>query len=403
MKIGMILDQKFPPDIRVENEALSLTAAGHEVHILCYDFDGKLPKTQNYKGIFLHHINISQNWAKKGRGLINTLFDFYSLFWKKQIISFVKEFDIDVLHVHDLYLLGAALNAKKHHNFPLVADLHENYVDGLKNYRFSTKFPGNIIISQKKWAQKEIEWCNSADHIITVIEEAVERYASLGVDKEKITVVANYVNEEEFMSVVDDTEIISRFNNQFTATYIGAFDLHRGLESLILAVPEIIKEIPNFKLILVGQGRNYSALVNLAEQKGIRKYISFEGFQPQDKLPSYIKASTVCLIPHLKTVHTDNTIPHKLFHYMLLGKPVVSSNCNPIIRIVHGANAGVIYQSGNSKDLSEKIVNVAKDQKKIKQMGENGQRAVKEIYNWGNAAKNLIELYGKIEKQDIRI
>ncbi len=38
MRIGMILDKEFPPDERVENEALILLEGGHEVYVLCYGY-----------------------------------------------------------------------------------------------------------------------------------------------------------------------------------------------------------------------------------------------------------------------------------------------------------------------------------------------------------------------------
>ena len=398
MKIGMVLDKIFPPDIRVENEATSLAENGFEVYLLCLDYNNTLPGEEVYNGFNIIRLRVSKKWIFRGRALINTPFNFYTYYWAEKIKNFIDTYKINILHVHDLYLLGAAFLANRKYKIPIVADLHENYVEGLKNYQFANTFPGNILISKSRWAKKEVEWCHRADFIITVIEEAVERYSSLGVPRDKIAVVANYVNQDQFLNAKDDPEIVNRFKDYFSAIYIGGFDAHRGLESVINAVPEIVKKIPHFKLILVGQGRNYNNLVRLSEKYKIKDYISFEGFQLPDKLPSYIKASTICLIPHLKTVHTDNTIPHKLFQYMLLGKPVISSDCNPIVRIVREAEAGLIYKSGNQTELAEQIVYLAKNKTKIKQMGDMGQLAVKNNYNWGNAAKNLIGLYSKFEK-----
>jgi hypothetical protein len=56
MRILMLLDTEFPPDIRVENEAQSLLDAGHEVHILSYNFGSKT-ETEIYKGIHIHRFN----------------------------------------------------------------------------------------------------------------------------------------------------------------------------------------------------------------------------------------------------------------------------------------------------------------------------------------------------------
>ncbi|MBC8312930.1 MAG: glycosyltransferase family 4 protein [Candidatus Cloacimonetes bacterium] len=397
----MILDLDFPPDMRVENEATALIQNDYEVFLLCLDYDNSLPKKEIYKGVHLNRIYKMKKWANRGRGLINTPFNYYTYFWAKHIINFVNEYDINVLHIHDLYMLGAGFIAKKKlkKKIKIVGDLHENYVEGLKHYRFANSFPGNILISIPKWKRKEIEWCNKADYLITVIDEAVGRYKSLGIPEEKITVVANYVNQDEFLKVKDNNKILNKFKSKFIITYIGGFDIHRGIESVVKAMPEVIKECPDSKLILVGKGKNFKELIKLSQNLKVEKYISFEGWQPPYNLPSYIKASNVCLIPHLKTVHTDNTIPHKLFHYMLLEKPVVATNCNPIERIVNETKCGLIYKSGDVKDFADKVIKLYKNEKLRKEMSENGKKAVVEKYNWENTSKNLIELYEKIENE----
>ncbi|TFH02355.1 MAG: glycosyltransferase WbuB [Calditrichales bacterium] len=397
MKIGMILDHVFPPDLRVENEAVSLVEAGHEVLILSLRHSETLPERETFRGIGIHRFLKNIQWVKKGRALINSLLDFYTTAWSEEIINFAHKNKIDVLHVHDLYMLGAAFKANRKLHLPIVSDLHENYVEGLKHYRFANTFPGNILVPQKKWARKEIEWTRQADRVITVIDEAVDRYAGMGVSRDKLTVVANYVHPQDFLKEDFDPSIIDRYKDRFVAAYIGAFDYHRGLESVVKAVPAIIREIPDFLLLLVGSGQNLDGLKALASESGISSHVDFQGFQPAQKLPSYIKASRIGLIPHLKTVHTDNTIPHKLFHYMLLEKPVVASNCTPIERIVTSSDAGLIYTSNNSQEIAERIVHLYKNPEQMKRLAQNGRQAVLEKYTWDLTAKNLNAMYAQLE------
>jgi len=113
-------------------------------------------------------------------------------------------------------------------------------------------------------------------------------------------------------------------------------------------------------------------------------------------LSSYIKASDLCLIPHLKTVHTDNTIPHKLFQYMIYEKPVVASNCNPIKRILDETRSGVVFESNNEADLANKIIELYNNYELQLEMGKKGKEAVRKKYNWDETSKNLITLYNKI-------
>lgn len=394
----MILDNEFTGDMRVENEVISLTKAGHQVFVLCFNY-GKKQSLETYHGAQIIRVSVNPKVKDKMKGLTNTFFDPYTGYWAKQIIPFVKKQKIDVLHVHDLYLLGAAFKAVKKLNraIPVVSDLHENYPEALKYYKFSNTFPGNVLISIPKWEKTEIKWVNQADYVITVIEEAVERYKKLGIDEEKISVVANYVNSDEFLDANEDKSILNRFENKFVISYMGGFDTHRGLESVVKAIPYLKDKISNFKLVLVGKGRNENDLKKLAKDLGVNDFVDFEGWQSPNKLPSYISASDICLIPHLKTGHTDNTIPHKLFQYMLLGKAVLSTNCDPLERIIKATKSGLVYDSNNEKDLANQVLEMYQNKDITQQMGVNGKEAVKEIYNWENTAENLIQLYEEIE------
>jgi glycosyltransferase involved in cell wall biosynthesis len=235
-----------------------------------------------------------------------------------------------------------------------------------------------------------------ADWIITVIDEAVERYIALGVPPEKITVVPNYVNLEEFLPEKFDESILSKFKEDFKLVYTGGFDTHRGLETLLEAAAILKSRIENLKVLLVGSGSNYDSLRELSQKLELDKVVSFEGWQPVEKLPSYIAASDIGIIPHLKTVHTDNTIPHKLFQYMFLEKPVIATDCAPLVRIIKESNAGLIYPSGNAQALAERIYELYTKPSLREEMGLNGKNAVLQKYNWEKAAGNLIRLYEKI-------
>lgn len=393
----MFLDKEFYGDMRVENEVQALSLAGFKVFVYCFTFDGQYNE-DDYYGATIVNIPVNRKFTRKLRALINTVLNFYPSYLVKLIEKYLLAHKIDVLHIHDLYLFEVGLKLKeKYPNIKLVGDLHENYVEGLKSYKFANTFPGNILISIKKWEEKEKEWCSKFDYLITVIEEAVERYKAIGILEQKLNVVANYVNLNSFLDVKDDEIITNRLKKKFTLLYIGGFDIHRGLESVVKSLPNILKVINNFHLVLVGRGKNENDLKNIAEDLNISQHITFEGFQSAKKLPSYIKGSSICLIPHLKTVHTDNTIPHKLFHYMILEKPIVASNCNPIERIIKETNCGLIYESNNENDFAEKVIELYKDEQLQNEFGTNGKKAVEDKYNWNATSKNLIKMYQTIK------
>jgi glycosyltransferase involved in cell wall biosynthesis len=81
---------------------------------------------------------------------------------------------------------------------------------------------------------------------------------------------------------------------------------------------------------------------------------------------------------------------------MLAGKPVLSSNCKYLKKIVEKTKAGLIYSDKNIKDFRNKLSQLIADKKLRTKLGENGHNAAIEKYNWGNTSKSLIELYKNI-------
>ncbi len=394
MNILMVLDHRFPSDIRVENEAESLMNAGHKVSLLVID-DADKPEHESYKGISLIRHKLKNNYREKMRGLL-TFFPVYSWYLGNVIAQVVEEGEFDAIHVHDLYLAGGGVRAAKKTGLPLVVDLHENYVAAVQYYAWSTRPPGKWFVSLKKWKKLEEEWLKASDLVITVIEENRDRLKKLGIPEEKMTVTPNTLNTADFDTYERETERQLRQNDEVLLTYIGGFDSHRGLEHLIGAVKKLDDSGLDFRLMLVGDGRTRRETEEKVNELGITGRVSFEGWQPLAKVRSYIESSDICLIPHVKNKHTDTTIPHKLFQYMYCSKPVVSTNCVPIERIVHETGAGFIYPSGDADALAEGLKELIASPEKRKEMGESGRKAVLDKYNWDHTVKDLIGKYSRL-------
>ena len=398
MKIGMILDRVFPPDIRVEKEARTLLKAGHELFLLCMNTPD-LPNNGIYEGIKLCRRDFYPKSFVVGK--FNTLtnrltFKNYKLI--SQIEKFVSENSIEVLHVHDLPMVRTALVAGERKGVPVVADLHENYPAAMQIYLTEADFKEKFLNGLNRWRRYENYCLKRVDHIIVVVDEAKERVINdYGISEDKITIVSNTEDIDYFEGLELDQELINSYKDYFVITYVGNnFGAHRGLNVPIKAMPILKEKIPNIRLLLVGgRGGNKAELERLALDLEVSQNVEFTGWKPFDLMPSYISLSDICLVPHHSNPHTDTTVPHKLFQYMLIGKPVVVSTCKPLARIVNETQAGLVFESGNSDDFARVCLELL-DADKRKQFGENGRRAVMTKYNWENTGKDLIKVYEKI-------
>jgi glycosyltransferase involved in cell wall biosynthesis len=144
-------------------------------------------------------------------------------------------------------------------------------------------------------------------------------------------------------------------------------------------------------LTLVGGGTERQRLEEQANILGVGSSVRFPGWVEFQKIWGYIDSSTVCLIPHVRTEHTDTTLPNKLFDYMAKGKPVVASDCAPIERVIRETNCGLTFRSGDVEDLQTALRTMLADDEVRRTRGQNGQKAVLEKYNWEVDEKSLLQ------------
>lgn len=390
MKILMILDREFPPDIRVENEIESLVSAGYNVHIACYTRKNKKSR-EEYKSYTIHRKPISNFIYKSSVACLKL--PFYFSFWKKFVFQLLKMENFDVIHIHDLPLAKIGSLARKKYHTPFILDLHENWPAYLRISTHTQNFLGKLLSNNKQWINYEKKYVTLANKVIVVVNEAKERLQNITSDQEKITVVSNTLNLKEVSGLKKKID-----NEYITLFYGGGINFHRGLQTVILAMDEIISKNKKIRLWIVGDGSYKNELEKICDKMNLNPYIKFYGFKPFNEMLDLLSQSDIALIPHLVSDHTNSTIPHKLFQYMYYEKPIISSDCLPIKRILDETKTGVTYNSKNVKELSELVLDIASNQEKYDSMKKNGKFWVNNKYNWDIDTQNLLKIYDTLNK-----
>ena len=381
----MILESEFPPDIRVENEIESLLKAGHEIHLACFT---KISQSEfeKYNGYFIHRKKISGFLYKSSVACLR--FPIYFNFWKKFLKKLFSKYDFEAIHIHDLPMIKVGVVIKNEFNIPLIIDLHENFPAAIEVYSHTNTILGKILSPAKLWHRYELKYLKKADTIITVVDEAKERLIKLGIEPDLITVVSNTLNLDKFRLNNRNTD-----NNFSTLVYVGGLNVHRGIQNVLKALVEVIRRIPKMRFWIVGEGSYKIKLIHLTKELKLEKNVKFWGWQNTDKISELLSKSDIALIPHLKSDHTDSTIPHKLFQYMYAQIPIIASDCEPIKRILNETNTGLIYESNNISQLTKTIIDLAENKEKYDSLIKNGKKAVLGKFNWNNDEKNLLAIF----------
>ncbi|MCM2302870.1 MAG: glycosyltransferase family 4 protein [Flavobacteriaceae bacterium] len=391
MRIGMILDKTFPPDPRVENEAIALIQNGHEVFLFCLTYENQL-FDENYKGIFIKRYQSNKLIYKLSA--LSYTFPFYRYLLQSKVAHFIQSNNIEALHIHDITISDTVFKANSINNLPIVLDLHDNLPEIMKWYPHFQKFPGKYLISPKKWKQKEAKFIKNATKVITVSQEFIEEVESrLSLKKGKIVLVPNTVRESFYKEAVIDDTILNQYKNDFVILYLGDTGLRRGLPTAIAAMPELKKHISNIKLVIVGKNTTDSVLKEQVNSLNLADVVDFQGWQNVKLFPSYIKASAICISPLDRNIQHDVAYANKLFQYMSFGKPLLVSNATAQKNLVERTKSGLVHSEKNADEFADKVLQLYQNNELAAILGKNGKRFVEEEFCWEKVSGNLIKLY----------
>jgi len=392
LNILYIWDADYPWDVRVEKICQSLVTAGHEVHIVARNLQCN-PVNEEDKGVCIHRTKI---WSNPRLNYIFSFPAFFNPVWGKLIDSIINRHSIDIIIVRDLPIAIAGVWAGKRHALPVIFDMAEDYVALLRGIWQHSKFKGINFILRNPYIAKKVERYvfKNVDYFLVVVEEAKGLVVAAGIPEKRISIVSNTPELSTFET--GDSQHVSgltgdRIRKNYTAIYTGGVQKGRGIQTVIEAIPLIVKKIPDFLFVIVGDGYAVSYFKDMAREIGVEDYILWVGWVDHDELFAYINDSKVGLIPHFSSEHVNSTIPNKLFDYMALGLPALVSDALPLDRIVREEECGLSYKSGDAGDLQLALLELYNSDTDF---GSRGKEAVNSKYNWKNDEDELLRVIG---------
>jgi glycosyltransferase involved in cell wall biosynthesis len=333
--------------------------------------------------------------------MLNMAFTFPAFFnpiWIWEIFKQAIKYRCQLIIIRDLPLALSGILAGKILRIPTILDMAECYPEML---RCTWKFEGlklrNIFLRNPLFADLVeylvLRWI---DHVLVMIEESKDRLLTKGLDPDKVTIVSNTPDTKRFTIGYDQIE-----KNEYTEKgalkllYVGLLNPSRGIDTVIRAINEYTRYNNNFFFIVVGSGKDYRRLKGQVKTYNVDKVILFKGWIDNNKIPIIINECDICIVPHHRCSHWENTIPNKLFDYMAAGKPVIVSNVKPMERIVKEVDCGMVYQDYDVDDLV-RVFRTLEDHDLRKRLGINGKRAIESRYNWRREEKALNAVINKV-------
>jgi len=293
----------------------------------------------------------------------------------------IAEHSPDIIQAHDMFVAGSALAARP--PIPVVLDLHEHYPAATEVYR--TAYPTlkralfGAFQYRRRMERIETRYINKSALTLTVTEEATERV----INKCPSATVATVPNvERQGFGVAGSVADEPRRADEFSMTYVGSFENHRGLDTVVRAVA--LMKNPFLKVELIGARdsdyvrwlRDEIVRLNIGDSVVLHEWI------PSDEVSRAIDSADLAVVPHAPNDQTNATLPHKLFQYMTRGKPVLVSSCPPLAKHIRAADSGFVFTAGDERDCARAITEALERRGDLQQLGENGRRYVTEKMNW---------------------
>ena len=413
MKIAVLV-YEYPPKIvgGLGTYATEITRKfvllDHDVTVFTMnDDEGSLPTREIWRGIEIHrpiHIDISdslpdvvaEDVKKWGRGLqfFSKVLMYNYLSASKLINELVRkdEFKFDIVVAHDWLSIIAGIAIKRELNLPLVFHVHSTE-------KGRTLGNGSEVISNL-----ELRGGKTADMVITVSNAMKEELRKLGFPEEKIRVCYNGVDPEKYSPERISKEDIARLRQRYGLKeddlmifFIGRLVWVKGVDKLVMAMPHILNEVPNAKLVIVGVGDMRGYLEKLVENLRIQENVKFRfEFIPEEERILHYAACDVAVFPSLYEPFGIVTL-----EAMSMEKPVVVgargvSGMREIVVPSGPEQCGFHINPYDPKDIAWGIVNSIKDPAIKERLGKNGRKRVLENFTWDIIAKKTIELYEEL-------
>lgn len=226
---------------------------------------------------------------------------------------------------------------------------------------------------------------NYVDLLVAPSNSIKEIQLRFGFDEEKIRVIPNIVNIDEFKF----TPI--RMNKEKTIMFAGILGRVKGCEYLIRAFKIIESRIPDSKLIIAGDGPEKDDLVKLAEELNLEDVV-FLGWIPHKDMAELYNETTVLVVP---SIHPE---PFGIvgIEAMATGRPVIGSNVGGIPDWIEDGKTGFLVGPKNPEEIAERVVELLSNEDLTEEMGENARRKAEEEFSVETNVEKILRIYERV-------
>lgn len=379
---------------------------GQDVTIFTLN-EGNLPTRDIWNGVEVHRPEVVSlqdaipnilvdDIRKHGidAGFYGNILAYNILSASKLVNELVKKEErlFDVVVSHDWLSITGGIAAKKGLKKPFVLHVHSTE-------KGRTLGGGSPMISDL-----EYQGGQAADIVVTVSSPMRDELVRQGFSERKIRVCGNGVDVQKYdpkkIRKEDIDDIRRKYGvqeNDSMILFVGRLTSIKGVDRLVIAMPSILRNTPNAKLIIVGLGDMQKHLTNLISSLNLENSVKtrFEFISEEERILHYA-ASDICAFPSLY-----EPFGIVCLEAMSMGKPVVvgaagSSGMRDIVVPSGPYQCGFHVNQFEPEDIAWGVSCLLKDKEAARRLGENARSRVIEYYTWEKVAKDTLQIYQEV-------
>jgi len=346
--------------------ALDFKARGHNVYVITtiphFNKDaealakqplktcwGKILQISNY-----HDIEVLHTWMpRKGRSKLLRIIGWLGFHAISTIAGIFIRFKPDVILTPSppLTIGVCAWLLSLWHKCPFIYNVQEIYPDVAVNLG---AIKNKYIIMFFKYLESFVY--NKAHALTTISNRMANHIYAMGVKKNKINVIPNFVDTEYFhpLPKVNSFSRRYRFTDKFVISYAGNMGAPQGLEILIKAA-HLLQTEEGIHFLLMGNGSERSSLMEMIKNLSLTN-ITFLPYQSYTLMPEAYAATDASFVSQAPGTCNDG-IPSKVYRIMACARPVIACTelDSDLAFLVSDSNGGIVIQSGDALTLTNSI------------------------------------------------
>lgn len=302
----------------------------------------------------------------------------------------------DILHAHSPVLNAIpALRVGKKLGIPVVYEVRAFWEDAAASHGTSSEGGARYQLTRslESWALRR------ASAVTTICEGLRGDIVARGIPEDRVTVIPNAVNVEEFRGGEPGDPELARslgLTGMSVLGFLGSFYSYEGLHLALQAMPKILAADQDVRLLLVGGGPEDEQLRQAAQDMGLGDKVIFTGRVPHGEVQKYYDLVDVLIYPRIPIRLTDLVTPLKPLEAMALNKVVVASDVGGHRELIRDGETGNLFAAGDVDDLAATALRVLKNRFDWPAQIAAGRRFVEQERSWRNSVARYAPVYERL-------